>query len=207
MKSTKQKTLHEIGGRTLLGHALHAAAEINPERIVTVVGHQRDQVAPAVDAIAQELGCEVLQAVQEEQLGTGHAVACGLEPIPDFEGTVIVTNGDVPLLTPETIEGLRATHTEQGNAVTVLSMRLDDPTGYGRIIRAEDSSVSAIVEQKDATEEQRQSMRSIPAFSPLMGACLPMPSRSSTPITPKASCISPMCLKLPVPRGTASART
>ncbi|MDU4632484.1 NTP transferase domain-containing protein, partial [Corynebacterium sp.] len=137
MKSTKQKTLHEIGGRSLLGHALHAAAGINPERIVTVVGHQRDQVSPAVDAISQELDCEVLQAVQEEQLGTGHAVACGLEPIPEFEGTIIVTNGDVPLLTPETIEGLRATHTEQGNAVTVLSMRLEDPTGYGRIIRAE----------------------------------------------------------------------
>ena len=156
MKSTKQKTLHEIGGRSLLGHALHAAAGINPERIVTVVGHQRDQVSPAVDAISQELDCEVLQAVQEEQLGTGHAVACGLEPIPEFEGTIIVTNGDVPLLTPETIEGLRATHTEQGNAVTVLSMRLEDPTGYGRIIRAEDGSVSAIVEQKDASEEQRR---------------------------------------------------
>ena len=65
MKSPKQKTLHEIGGRSLLGHALHAAAGINPERIVTVVGHQRDQVSPAVDAIAAELDCEVLQAVQE----------------------------------------------------------------------------------------------------------------------------------------------
>ena len=155
MKSTKQKTLHEIGGRTLLGHALHAAAGINPDHLVTVVGHQREQVSPVVEKISNELDREVVQAVQEEQRGTGHAVSCGICPISDFEGTIIVTNGDVPLLTPETIEGLRDTHTAQGNAVTVLSMRLADPTGYGRIIRDTDGSVSAIVEHKDATEEQR----------------------------------------------------
>lgn len=155
MKSTKQKTLHEIGGRTLLGHALHAAAGINPDHLVTVVGHQREQVSPVVEKISNELDREVVQAVQEEQRGTGHAVSCGISPISDFEGTIIVTNGDVPLLTPETIEGLRDTHTSQGNAVTVLSMRLADPTGYGRIIRGADGSVSAIVEHKDATDEQR----------------------------------------------------
>ena len=155
MKSTKQKTLHEIGGRTLLGHALHAAAGINPDHLVTVVGHQRDQVSPIVEKIANELDREVVQAVQEEQRGTGHAVSCGISPISDFEGTIIVTNGDVPLLTPETIKGLRDTHTAQGNAVTVLSMRIADPTGYGRIIRDTDGFVSAIVEHKDATEEQR----------------------------------------------------
>lgn len=155
MKSTKQKTLHEIGGRTLLGHALHAAAGINPDHLVTVVGHQREQVSPVVEKISNELDREVVQAVQEEQRGTGHAVSCGISPISDFEGTIIVTNGDVPLLTPETIEELRDTHTVQGNAVTVLSMRLADPTGYGRIIRDTDGSVSAIVEHKDATDEQR----------------------------------------------------
>lgn len=155
MKSTKQKTLHKIGDRTLLGHALHAAAGINPDHLVTVVGHQREQVSPVVEKISNELDREVVQAVQEEQRGTGHAVSCGISPISDFEGAIIVTNGDVPLLTPETIEGLRDTHTSQGNAVTVLSMRLADPTGYGRIIRDTDGSVSAIVEHKDATDEQR----------------------------------------------------
>lgn len=154
MKSAKQKTLHEIGGRTLLGHALHAAAGLNPEHIVAVVGHQRDQVAPAAQAVAQELGREVLEAVQEEQNGTGHAVQCGLAPIPNYTGTVIVTNGDVPLLTPDTIQGLFDEHTSAGNAVTVLSMKLDDPTGYGRIVRDGAGAVSAIVEQKDAAEEQ-----------------------------------------------------
>ncbi|WP_420826866.1 bifunctional UDP-N-acetylglucosamine diphosphorylase/glucosamine-1-phosphate N-acetyltransferase GlmU [Corynebacterium macginleyi] len=155
MKSTKQKTLHEIGGRALLGHALHAAAGINPDHLVTVVGHQRDQVSPVVEKISKELDREVILAVQEEQRGTGHAVSCGISPLSDFEGTIIVTNGDVPLLTSETIEGLRNTHTAQGNAVTVLSMHLADPTGYGRIMRETDGSVSAIVEHKDATEEQR----------------------------------------------------
>lgn len=154
MKSAKQKTLHEIGGRPLIGHALHAAAGLNPKHLVAVVGHQRDQVSPAVEAIAAELGRGVAQAVQEEQNGTGHAVQCGLAPLPDFTGTVIVTNGDVPLLRPETIRGLYDAHVAAGNAVTVLSMQLDDPTGYGRIVRDTDGSVKAIVEQKDASPEQ-----------------------------------------------------
>lgn len=155
MKSAKQKTLHEIGGRSLLSHALHAAAGINPQHIVAVVGHQRDQVSPAVDVAAAELDREVLQAVQAEQNGTGHAVQCGLQPIPDFEGTVIVTNGDVPLLTAETLRSLLDAHTTSPTAVTVLTMRLADPTGYGRIVRDADGEVTAIVEQKDASEEER----------------------------------------------------
>ncbi|RSZ65624.1 bifunctional UDP-N-acetylglucosamine diphosphorylase/glucosamine-1-phosphate N-acetyltransferase GlmU [Corynebacterium hylobatis] len=154
MKSAKQKTLHEIGGRTLLSHALHAAAGVEPRHIVAVVGHQREQVSPAVDQVAGKLGREVLQAVQEEQNGTGHAVQCGLAPIPDFEGTVIVTNGDVPLLTAETLRSLLDAHTVSPTAVTVLTTRLDDPTGYGRIVRDTDGEVTAIVEQKDASEQE-----------------------------------------------------
>lgn len=155
MKSTTQKTLHEIGGRPLIGHALHAAGGLDPEHIIAVVGHQRDQVSPAVERIAQELDREVLQAVQEEQNGTGHAVQCGLAPIPEYNGTVIVTNGDVPLLTAETIRGLFEAHTQASAAVTVLSMEMDDPTGYGRIVRDASGEVTAIVEQKDASDEQK----------------------------------------------------
>ncbi|WP_293768393.1 bifunctional UDP-N-acetylglucosamine diphosphorylase/glucosamine-1-phosphate N-acetyltransferase GlmU [uncultured Corynebacterium sp.] len=154
MKSAKQKTLHDIGGRTLLGHALHAAAGLQPAHLVAVVGHQRDQVSPAVDAVAAELGRDIAQAVQEEQNGTGHAVQCGLAPIPDFDGTVIVTNGDVPLLRTETIAALFEEHTSAGNAVTVLSIDLEDPTGYGRIVRDATGAVTAIVEQKDAEPAQ-----------------------------------------------------
>lgn len=154
MKSTKQKTLHEIGGRSLLSHALHAAAGVNPQHIVAVVGHQREQVSPAVSTVAEVLGRDILQAVQVEQNGTGHAVQCGLEPIPGFTGTVIVTNGDVPLLTSETIQSLIDAHSSAASAVTVLTMRLADPTGYGRIVRNDDGEVTAIVEQKDATDAE-----------------------------------------------------
>ncbi|AWB83721.1 bifunctional UDP-N-acetylglucosamine diphosphorylase/glucosamine-1-phosphate N-acetyltransferase GlmU [Corynebacterium liangguodongii] len=155
MKSATQKTLHEIGGRSLLAHSLHAAAAVNPEHVVAVVGHQRDQVSPAVDAISAELGVEVRQAVQAEQNGTGHAVACGLSAIEGFNGTVVVTNGDVPLLRPETISSLVAAHTEARAAVTVLSIVLDNPTGYGRIVRDEGGQVLKIVEEKDADDETR----------------------------------------------------
>lgn len=156
MKSTTQKTLHSIGGRTLLSHSLHAANGIDPEHIVAVVGHQRDQVAPAVEKIAEELDREVLQAVQEQQNGTGDAVAAGLTPIRDYDGTVIVTNADVPLLRPETIQALFDAHTDASAAVTVLSLELNDPTGYGRIVRDTDGNVTSIVEQKDASDAEKQ---------------------------------------------------
>lgn len=155
MKSDKQKTLHEIGGRSLLSHSLHAAHGLNPEHIVAVVGHQRDQVSPEADRVAEELGREVMQAVQEEQNGTGHAVSCGLADLADYDGTVIVTNADVPLLTAATLQSLHDAHVSAGAAVTVLTMKLPDPTGYGRIVRDDSDEVTAIVEQKDATEEQR----------------------------------------------------
>ena len=156
MKSDRQKTLHEIGGRSLLSHSLHAAAGVHPEHLVAVVGHQRDQVAPAVERIAEQMQVEIHQAVQEQQNGTGHAVQVGLSAIPDFEGTVVVTNGDVPLLTPDTLQALVDKHEAERAAVTVLSLEFDNPTGYGRIIRGEAGDVVAIVEEKDATDEQRK---------------------------------------------------
>ncbi|MDK6494107.1 bifunctional UDP-N-acetylglucosamine pyrophosphorylase / Glucosamine-1-phosphate N-acetyltransferase [Corynebacterium coyleae] len=156
MKSDRQKTLHEIGGRSLLSHSLHAAAGVEPTYLVAVVGHQRDQVAPAVEHIAEQMHVEIRQAIQEEQNGTGHAVQVGLSAIPDFDGTVVVTNGDVPLLTPETLQALVEKHESEHAAVTVLSLEFDNPTGYGRIIRGEAGDVLEIVEEKDATDEQRK---------------------------------------------------
>ena len=143
MKSDKQKTLHEIGGRSLLSHSLHAAHGLNPEHIVAVVGHQRDQVSPEADRVAEELGREVMQAVQEEQNGTGHAVSCGLADLADYDGTVIVTNADVPLLTAATLQSLHDAHVSAGAAVTVLTMKLPDPTGYGRIVRDDSDEVNS----------------------------------------------------------------
>ncbi|MBD8030689.1 bifunctional UDP-N-acetylglucosamine diphosphorylase/glucosamine-1-phosphate N-acetyltransferase GlmU [Corynebacterium gallinarum] len=155
MKSDLQKTLHSIGGRSLISHSLHAAAGLNPTHIVAVIGHGRDQVGPAVEGVATQLGHEVRVAIQEEQNGTGHAVQCAMDQLEGFDGTIIVTNGDVPLLTSDTLGSLLAAHTATPTAVTVLTMNLDDPTGYGRIVRNSDGEVTAIVEQKDASDEER----------------------------------------------------
>ncbi|WP_132975212.1 bifunctional UDP-N-acetylglucosamine diphosphorylase/glucosamine-1-phosphate N-acetyltransferase GlmU [Pseudonocardia dioxanivorans] len=152
MRSATPKVLHAIGGRSLLGHAVHAVAALEPEHLVVVVGHGRDQVEPAVAAMADALARPVVTAVQEQQNGTGDAVSCGLAALPaDLSGTVLVTYGDVPLLVPE---ALRALHEAHGSVMTVLTTTLDDPTGYGRIVAGADG-VTAIVEQKDATAEQR----------------------------------------------------
>jgi bifunctional UDP-N-acetylglucosamine pyrophosphorylase/glucosamine-1-phosphate N-acetyltransferase len=151
MKSSTNKVLHRIGGRSLVGHAIHAARGLRPDHLVVVVGNQREQVAPHVTEIDPAASI----AVQEEQKGTGHAVLIGLEQLPEVQGTVVVTYGDVPLLDADTLAQLVAAHHEQGNAATVLTAVLDDPFGYGRIIRDTDGSVTAIVEEKDATEKQR----------------------------------------------------
>lgn len=155
MKSATQKTLHAIGGRTLLSHSIHAAAGIDPQHIVTVIGHGRDQVGPAVEKVAEELDRPVATAIQTEQNGTGHAMQCAMPELDGFEGTIIVTNGDVPLLTSQTLEQLHAAHTQVPTAVTVLTVTQEDPKGYGRIIRTDDGEVTAIVEEKDADDEQR----------------------------------------------------
>ncbi|MCX3060664.1 bifunctional UDP-N-acetylglucosamine diphosphorylase/glucosamine-1-phosphate N-acetyltransferase GlmU [Streptomyces sp. GXMU-J5] len=155
MKSATPKVLHELCGRSLVGHVLAAARELRPERLVVVVGHEREKVAAHVN----EVDPEARTAVQAEQNGTGHAVRMGLEglgPAGSLDGTVIVVCGDTPLLTGETLADLAATHSGDGNAVTVLTAEVPDATGYGRIVRDEASgAVTAIVEHKDASEAQR----------------------------------------------------
>jgi bifunctional UDP-N-acetylglucosamine pyrophosphorylase / glucosamine-1-phosphate N-acetyltransferase len=154
MKSAVPKVLHPIGGRSLLGHAVHAAAALEPEHLVVVIGHGAEQVRGALAVIGEELGRTVTVAVQEQRLGTGHAVRCGLDALPaGVTGPVLVTYGDVPLLRAETLGRLLA---ERGDAAcSVLTSELDDPTGYGRVLREPDGTVARIVEQADATAEQR----------------------------------------------------
>ncbi|HEX6194639.1 MAG TPA: bifunctional UDP-N-acetylglucosamine diphosphorylase/glucosamine-1-phosphate N-acetyltransferase GlmU [Jiangellaceae bacterium] len=149
MKSATPKVLHEIGGRSLIGHAVAAAGSLEPEILAIVVGHGRDQVTEHVTAIAPD----VRIAVQDKQLGTGHAVACALEELPDLNGTVVVTYGDVPLLAAGTLREFVDRHEGSRYAVTVLTALLADPHGYGRIVRDERGNVAAIVEQKDASPE------------------------------------------------------
>ncbi len=157
MKSKTPKVLHTLAGRSMLAHSLHAATSLNPTHLVTVVGHDRERVTEAVNAVAGELDRSVTVAVQDEQKGTGHAVSCGLEGLPaDFSGTVLVTAADVPLLDGKTIADLLAQHTAApAAAVTVLTSTAVDPTGYGRILRTTDGEVNAIVEEKEATDSQR----------------------------------------------------
>lgn len=151
MKSARAKVLHEVGGRSMIAHALEAVRGVGPETTVAVVGHDREQVSAHIAAIAPD----VLLAVQEEQSGTGHAVLCALEALDvPLAGTVLVTYADVPLLRAETLVALLADHAV-GRAVTILSATVDDPTGYGRILRADDGSVRAIREDKDASEAER----------------------------------------------------
>ena len=153
MKSHLQKTLHVIGGRSLLSHSLHSAAGITPQEIVAVIGHRREQVGPAVAEVAKELPVPVSTAIQEEQNGTGHAMQCAMNQLADFSGTIVVTYADVPLLRPATLQGLVDAHTSVPTAVTVLTSNVADPTGYGRIIRNREGEVVDIVEQKDADEK------------------------------------------------------
>ncbi len=153
MKSATPKVLHQICGRSLVGHVLAAARELKPENLVVVVGHAREQVT----AHLTETDPAVRTAVQEQQNGTGHAVRMGLEELGgDVTGTVVVVCGDTPLLTADTLRALAETHHADGNAVTVLTAEVPDATGYGRIVRdAASGAVTAIVEHKDASAEQR----------------------------------------------------
>ncbi|URN16423.1 MULTISPECIES: bifunctional UDP-N-acetylglucosamine diphosphorylase/glucosamine-1-phosphate N-acetyltransferase GlmU [Streptomyces] len=152
MKSKTPKVLHEICGRSLVGHVVSAARELNPEHLCVVVGHAREQVA----AHLREHYAGTRTAVQYEQNGTGHAVRMALEELGGVEGTVVVVCGDTPLLSGGTLGALAATHAADGNAVTVLTAEVPDATGYGRIVRdPATGAVTAIVEHKDATEEQR----------------------------------------------------
>lgn len=151
MKSAKPKIMHEIAGRSMISHALHAASALEPKSLVAVVRHQRDLVAAHI----VEQFPSITIADQDDIPGTGRAVQQGLDAVdPDLEGTVVVTYGDVPLLTSEVLAGLVVTHEASGNAVTVLTTELDDPSGYGRILRDENGEVSGIREQKDANEAE-----------------------------------------------------
>jgi len=150
MKSRTSKLLHTLGGRSLLSWSLAAAEGVSPDKLVVVVGYQRDQV----EAHLGEIAPNVLHAVQAEMKGTGDAVSCGLALLGDVSGEIVVTYGDVPLLRGETLRRLVANHRQAGNAVTVLTAVVDDPTGYGRILRSGDE-VTGIVEHRDADDAQR----------------------------------------------------
>ncbi|SPM35308.1 Bifunctional protein GlmU, N-acetylglucosamine-1-phosphate-uridyltransferase/glucosamine-1-phosphate-acetyltransferase [Mycobacterium rhizamassiliense] len=156
MRSDTPKVLHSIAGRSMLAHSLHAVNKVAPQQLIVVLGHAHERITPVVAELADALGRPIEVALQDQPRGTGHATLCGLGALPrDYAGVVVVTSGDTPLLDSDILAELIATHTAASAAATVLTTTLDDPSGYGRILRSADDDVLAIVEHADATPDER----------------------------------------------------
>lgn len=157
MRSERPKPLHLLCGRSMVRYVLDSLVGCSVERVVVVVGHGAERVTKKLQAEETDLVLDFVE--QHVQRGTGDAVAVGLTSLPDDDvddgGDVIVLLGDAPLLRPETITALVAHHRADGAACTVLTAIFEDPTGYGRVLRGRDGRVARIVEQADATEEER----------------------------------------------------
>lgn len=151
MKSSAPKTLHEVCGKTMLGHALTAAAELRPARLIVVVGHGAGLVTAEVRAQAPD----AMTVVQERQGGTGHAVRVALESAGSISGTVVVSYADTPLLRGATLAALVAERDRTGAAVTILTAMIPGATHYGHILRDAAGRFTGIVEHRDATADQR----------------------------------------------------
>jgi UDP-N-acetylglucosamine pyrophosphorylase len=146
------KVMYAVNERPMVEHVVDLALMLHSSRTIVIVGWQKESVMTHIKGTGKPVEC----VVQSPQLGTGHAVMQAEVPLRGFAGDVLVLSGDVPLLTRVTAKGLIDHHRSAGVAATVLTAVLDDPTGYGRVVRGPDGHVTAIVEHKDATEEVRQ---------------------------------------------------
>ena len=153
MKSNRAKVLHEVGGSPLIAHVTRTAQALDPKRIIVVIGHQAEEVERAVLA---EVGGLASFVVQAKQRGTGDAVESARSVLEKSDSLVLVLSGDVPMIKLETLQKFIDHHNSSGADCTVLSVRLENPAGYGRVIRDENDAFQKIVEQRDATEEERQ---------------------------------------------------
>jgi len=157
MRSNLAKVLHKLDGRPLINHVCRTATALAPRKIYVVIGHQSEDVKSAV---LEELTSEHAEFVwQKEQLGTGHAVNAAREFLENADSTLLILSGDVPMIRAETLAALvqqHRSHRGRGAACTILTVKLDDPTGYGRIVRDDHGLFDRIVEQKDASEDERR---------------------------------------------------
>lgn len=165
MKSSQAKVLHKIGSRPLIARVLRVAAKLDPENIFVVVGHQAGKVEEAARAALSASDGERLRFVmQSEQRGTGHAVKCASDALKNARGTLVVFYGDTPAVKGETLLKLVAEHERAGNAATLITIRLDPPPAYGRIIRDAQGNFLKIVEERDCSTEERAITEVNPGF-------------------------------------------
>lgn len=150
MKSSFPKVLHSLGGRPLLLHTVNTVTRLGPKRIAVVVGHGAEAVRQACH------GQDIAWIVQERQLGTGHAVRCAQDEFQHFTGDFMILSGDVPLISVRTLRAMLQSHRESGAVMTLLTACLEDPTGYGRVVRGIDGEVTGVVEERDATDAQKE---------------------------------------------------
>ena len=151
MKSNKAKVLHEVCGKPMISYVVEAARKVAGNDVVLVVGNQADKVRETVSNLGS-----FSFAFQETQMGTGHAVLCALPHIPDRCRDVVILCGDVPLIKADTVKALIRAHVDEKRDISVLAVELEDPTGYGRILLDDQGRVRAIVEESDATVEQKR---------------------------------------------------
>lgn len=151
--SSRAKVMFPIGGVPMIHHVVERALQCRPDRVIAIIGFNREAVR---ESLSGAFGDRVEFAEQLEQLGTGHAVMQAMPLLRDFSGDILVLSGDVPLLSYQTIGDLWDNHTVRGATGTVLTVIANDPTGYGRVIRNADGSVSHIVEHRDASEQERE---------------------------------------------------
>lgn len=156
MKSNRAKVLHKLDGRSLISHVCRGALALNPRKVVVIVGHQADEVRAVVEGEFASERERIAFVHQREQRGTGDAVIAAESELAGDSRTVLVLSGDVPLIRAGTLTKLLETHDSSKAACTLLSVRLENPTGYGRVIRDESSEFVKIVEQKDGSEDERQ---------------------------------------------------
>ncbi len=152
MKSEIAKVLHPICGKPMIHYVVATALAIPNAHVIVVVGHQGDDVKKTV----LEISGNVHFVFQNEQKGTGHAVMCAMPAVPLECGHVIILSGDVPLISAQTIQALRNCHLHHANDITVLAVFLDNPFGYGRIIQTRTGEVQRIVEESDASADEKQ---------------------------------------------------
>jgi len=154
MKSGLAKVLHKLDGRPLVAHVCRTAAKLNPRKIYVVVGHQAERVEAAVQDESGKDGAVFVR--QEEQRGTGDAVLAARTAVANAASTVLILSGDVPLVRAETLKSLIETHANEKSACTILTVRMENPMGYGRVVRDHANEFRKIVEQKDANDDERQ---------------------------------------------------